>query len=722
MRFQTRKACRFALVIALGLPGVIRLHALDAGMPEQQAAEALRLVRYTARALDGQGKPLQGDVELHFALYQGRTDRKPVWSESQKVQVDGKGKYSVQLGSATKGGLPVELFSNGEAHWLGVQVNELAESPRVRLLSVPYALTAADAQSLGGLPASAYMQVAQGGSIAGSPLPGSSLPALSGQATASALSPLAALPVTVLIGPGLSQTALPMALFNGVSSLSFAQLNDTGANVGIGTPNPAAKLDVKGTGFFRGPLSVNSSAATASAGANSPVVTLTASAFNSATGAAADQSFSMRSTALGNNTATPSAKLDTLIGTTSTGFSISNKGMITFAGGQNIPGGITFKAPASDFVVTGSPLASGTLGLNWNVPPSAAPTPNSIAKFDNLGFLELNELDVSGGVAANGIGLISRSDGATPLVVFNNLEDQNPNDHAGTAVSAFTSSKTAITVNADTSNSGQAIHATASAQAIVGESFGTQDSVLTKFAGDGVDGLSHSGLGSGVAAINDAHGAGIFALLTDCQCQVGAHDLAGSFQGNVQIDGRLGFGGGSFRIDHPLDPANKYLSHSFVQSPDMTNIYSGNVTTNAKGEAVVELPDWFEGLNENFHYHLTVMGKFAHAMVGKEIAHNQFTILTDEPGVKVSWEVEGVRHDAWANAHRIPVEENKNAEEQGKYLHPELYGKGWESSISLMHHPALIKKLSDPATANLPFATVLPTRKPTQPVEVSQGK
>jgi hypothetical protein len=150
---------------------------------------------------------------------------------------------------------------------------------------------------------------------------------------------------------------------------------------------------------------------------------------------------------------------------------------------------------------------------------------------------------------------------------------------------------------------------------------------------------------------------------------------AGQFLGDVQITGNLSKGGGSFKIDHPLDPANQYLYHSFVESPDMMNIYNGNVTTDANGEAVIKLPDWFEALNRDFRYQLTPIGQFAQAIVLTEIAGNQFTIKTDKPNVKVSWQVTGIRHDPYADAHRIPVEETKPADERGKYLYPELYGQ-----------------------------------------------
>jgi len=167
--------------------------------------------------------------------------------------------------------------------------------------------------------------------------------------------------------------------------------------------------------------------------------------------------------------------------------------------------------------------------------------------------------------------------------------------------------------------------------------------------------------------------------------------FAGFFGGDVNVTGNLSKGGGSFKIDHPLDPANKYLYHSFVESPDMMNIYNGNVITDAQGNAVVRLPDWFETLNRDFRYQLTVIGQFAQAIVAGEIANRQFSIKTDKPSVKVSWQVTGIRQDAWANAHRIPVEELKPEKERGLYLHPELFGAAAEKSITAHRHPDVQK-------------------------------
>jgi hypothetical protein len=145
--------------------------------------------------------------------------------------------------------------------------------------------------------------------------------------------------------------------------------------------------------------------------------------------------------------------------------------------------------------------------------------------------------------------------------------------------------------------------------------------------------------------------------------------VAGYFEGNVYITGKLTKGSGSFKIDHPLDPKNKYLYHSFVESPDMMNVYNGNVTTDAQGLATVVLPDWFEALNQDFRYQLTAIGQFAQLIVSKEVQGNQFSIESDKPNVKVSWQVTGIRHDKFANDERIPVEEEKPVTEQGRCLY-----------------------------------------------------
>jgi hypothetical protein len=174
--------------------------------------------------------------------------------------------------------------------------------------------------------------------------------------------------------------------------------------------------------------------------------------------------------------------------------------------------------------------------------------------------------------------------------------------------------------------------------------------------------------------------------------------------GNLTVMGTLDKPAGSFKIDDPIAPAEKYLSHSFVESPDMKFIYDGTVTTDADGYATVEMPAWFEALNRDFRYQLTAVGQFAQAMVASKLKDGKFTIRTDKPNVEISWQVTGIRQDAWANAHRIPTEEDKPANEQGRYLHPELFGATADKAIAGAHH-------APPANANANAAPAVPGSK-----------
>jgi hypothetical protein len=222
-----------------------------------------------------------------------------------------------------------------------------------------------------------------------------------------------------------------------------------------------------------------------------------------------------------------------------------------------------------------------------------------------------------------------------------------------------------------------------------GTTFGVWGENISSGAGSaGVYGTSTGGSGAyGVYATNTGNnGNGLF---SECSVGAGAYGIwgksttgeAGHFTGNVTVTGTLAKGAGSFKIDHPLDPANKYLYHSFVESPDMMNVYNGNITTDASGEATVSLPSYFETENMDYKYLLTVIGQFAQAIVAKEISENKFEIKTDKPNVKVSWQVTGVRNDKYAQKHRIIPEVEKTGEEKGKYIHPELFGFGEDMSI-----------------------------------------
>lgn len=151
--------------------------------------------------------------------------------------------------------------------------------------------------------------------------------------------------------------------------------------------------------------------------------------------------------------------------------------------------------------------------------------------------------------------------------------------------------------------------------------------------------------------------------------------------GAVNVVGNLSKGGGTFKIDHPLDPENKYLYHSFVESPDMMNVYNGNCTTDVNGVATIELPEYFEALNKDFRYQLTTIASFSRVMVKEKINNNRFTIQTEQPNIEVSWQVTGIRKDPYAEENRVVPEVEKEDENKGKYLHPKAYKQPQEKFI-----------------------------------------
>jgi hypothetical protein len=232
-----------------------------------------------------------------------------------------------------------------------------------------------------------------------------------------------------------------------------------------------------------------------------------------------------------------------------------------------------------------------------------------------------------------------------------------------------------------------------SSAGVYGENQGTTSNgfgVHGFHAGSGIGtlGQAETGIGvfgdttSGVGVVGGAaHAAGI---------AVGGFNtapggLAGYFSGNVHVQGTLSKSAGSFRIDHPLDPANMYLQHSFVESPEMLNVYNGNVRTNRRGFAVVRMPRYFDSLNRDFRYTLTIVGTRGwKARVVERIRNNRFRIQTDEPLVDVSWQVTGVRKDAYAAAHRIVPEIAKPFAERGRFLHPELFGQSQAARVQAL--------------------------------------
>jgi hypothetical protein len=201
-----------------------------------------RLVKYSGVVKDDAGRPKTGVVAVTFALYKDQNGGAPLWLETQNVQTDNKGSYTALLGSTKPDGLPADLFSSNEARWLGVQPEGQAEKVRVLFVSVPYALKAADAETIGGLPPSAFVLASPSGSGSRS----------TGTAAGTAVSPGASVGgtgTTDFIPKWTKSTTLG-------NSVLFQSGTGSTAKVGINTTKPGSTLDVNGSGNVSGNLTV----------------------------------------------------------------------------------------------------------------------------------------------------------------------------------------------------------------------------------------------------------------------------------------------------------------------------------------------------------------------------------------------------------------------------------------------------------------------------------
>jgi trimeric autotransporter adhesin len=820
-----------------------------------QTSQLPRLVKFSGTLTDLNGKALSGIVGVSFALYSEQSGGSALWLETQNVQADKNGHYSVLLGSTKPEGLAMELFVSEQAQWLGVQPEGQSEQARVLLVAVPYALKAGDAETIGGLPASAFV-LANGPQAAASGTKSASAPA---SATVQKNSSPAANPDVT--GKGIVDY-IPM--WDSSSDIIDSLIFQKASAIGINTTTPAATLDVNGKGDIRDTLTlfpkgtdsmlaisgtafkidqtgkmtfiagqtfpgtgtitgITTASGSGLAGGGTkgtlslkvptagvtnamlqhPAVTLTAGGGMAGGGSVALGG----TTTLGLKTCSANQVLQTVSGV----WTCANVGTGTITGvtaGTDLTGGggsgavtlnlDTTKIPqlkaANTF--TGNQTITGNLNDTGNITSTGlitgqtasftgnnttqilnvaqngtgnavSATANALgtAAFSGSGFY-----GVSGASsAAGGIGVYGQTSNAQGAGVFGY---QTATTGANYGVYGYAESENGSGVFGYTSNTccaafgvngvsqsiegagvlGQApgIGISNTGNGILGEAafgvwgdtsgssgngigvIGTADDNISvqavnnspdeptvwventssspgatafdatlSFQGDEFALIGDPGCGSGFMALQLGQGGlsscNNYTLIGGVDGQTYLNALSGEKIhlriGNddnpdaltvnpnnsvtiqsLEVTSTLTKPAGSFKIDHPLDPANKYLYHSFVESPDMKNIYDGVVTLDDSGEATVSMPEWFGALNRDFRYQLTCIGGFAPVFVSQEMARNQFKISGGKPGMKVSWQVTGTRQDAFANAHRIQVEVEKAPSDRGHYLHPDLYG------------------------------------------------
>ncbi len=738
-----------------------------------------RLIRFggVIRVMDSEGKPRTGLVGVTFALYKEQEGGAPQWLETQNVSVGAQGRYTVLLGSSQAEGLPLELFTTGEARWLGVSVEGGEEQARALLVSVPYALKAADAETLGGKPLSEFVlaQPAQqpptaGDSAAGSPpgvkstqtAPGSPTPDLA----------TGTLNYIAMFVPGSDASG---------QNLGNSNIIQSSGNIGIGTTTPGSLLHLSTSSpelrltstssvsipqisFYDG-ANLGGIFQYRNSGVGSPnVFRLGGYAAGSQFVILAGGQEKVRVNAAGNvgiGTTTPGSILHLssvspeLRLTSTSPVSIPQ---ISFYDGATLAGIFQYRnsgvgspnvfrlgglAAGSQFVILASGQekvrvdAAGNMGIGTTAPSQKLEVAGNIKVTGASGYFfpdSSNQIkaaltDVSGGglQVTNGAGIrtlsLFSSCTTNQLLKWNGAAwacaDDVSTVGSGGGPVAFSGSNTTTIVSATQTHAGianpslanptpsaifgRATSATGGTAGVIGITDGTS-------LGAGVVGVATTSnnvqddrpagvFGVAFATTGYTHGvrgevwspngvAGVFKSHatsgTVLEVSYGPTEVplltvgttGTAVNSNLNVTGTLSKGSGSFKIDHPLDPQNKFLYHSFVESPDMMNIYNGVATLDARGQAWIQMPDWFEALNMDFRYQLTAMGGPApNLYIAREIEGNRFKIAGGRARGKVSWQVTGIRHDAYASAHRISVEEAKPAAERGKYLYPDLFAQ-----------------------------------------------
>jgi hypothetical protein len=487
--------------------------------------------------------------------------------------------------------------------------------------------------------------------------------------------------------------------------LGNSTIYETGGNVGVGTKTPQAELDVVGTGVrgiqatVPGTQAAISGIATATSGGTTGVYGQSSDPGGNAM-LAVNEATTGGYGVIGVSGATSGSSYGVYgVSTSTTNFAAGVAGVENAKTGQVY--GVAGSTSSSTAGATGvNGYESSKTGQVFGVFGSTTSSTNFAAGVSGNANATSGQVYGVVGVSnstTNGAAAVNGYEPATTGEVFGVTGSTPSTSGIGVGGTASATSGNTIGVSGfSASPTGNGVYGTNSATSgvahgVVGQASSTQgvgvlgfDTATSGYT-NGVEGQVSSPSGA-AGVFENLSGSGLILQGTSGSnfTTVFTVDATGngSFAGNLNVKGTLTKGGGSFKIDHPLDPANKYLSHSFVESPDMMNVYNGNITTDRHGLATVNLPEYFEALNGDFRYQLTVIGQFAQAIVAKKIAANRFVIRTSKPNVEVSWQVTGIRRDAYANAYRIPVEEDKTAQEQGYYLHPEVFGQPESKSIS----------------------------------------
>jgi hypothetical protein len=575
-----------------------------------------RMVSYSGVLRDASSRAITGVTGVTFLIYKDETGGAPLWLETQSVKTDASGHYAVQLGAASAHGLSAEMFITGEGRWLGVQIGNQPEQPRVLLVAVPYAMKAADAETIGGLPPSAFV-------LAAPPVAGTATQSNDAAALSPSAPPPPASPVTTTGG-----TANTVPLFTTGTNIQNSILTQTGTSA----INVGGKLNLPATGT-----------ATASAGKNSQPEVLVASSFNSGASAAVAQKFELQAEPANNNKTTASGTLNLLYGSgtaapAETGLKINNKGQITFASGQTFPGtgsgtvkSVGLSAPSSDFTASGSPVTgTGTLKFVWQVAPTNADTANAIVKRDASGNFSAGVIGAKSVNVANFVSIpsagsiaISASSGSTSAsTIFTEATATTGSTSAIEAITQSSASNAYGVWGLASASTGDAVGVFGIASSTKGIGVFGRNGTLTSVGvartgaqGVGIWGDAGTGAGinkgvqgtadNGTAGYFENSGGSYFALFSQADTANGypfkAFNSANGTYCYVDPTGSF-YCSGSKNALVPVDNNQRYVSMSAIESPQnwFEDAGSGQLVN---GVAVVKLdPDFIQTVNTGMDY------------------------------------------------------------------------------------------------------------------------